>query len=364
MCSTVYLARSPVRSVVVACILTVAAPPIVRADDGEDLIRRGLELRKHGDDQAALPLLQQAFAQSPSPRAAGQLGFCQQGLGLWAEAEVQLAVALAAENDPWVRKNRSTIERTLAVVRAHIARVEVIGEPDGAEVLINGNQVGRIPLTTAVHVAVGEIEVELRAPGYRRASKAFHVDGGQYQKVVLRLEREAVSSAGGPPPSGAETISAKTAPAAAGPGIATGRPDAQLGQQAVDPGPSAGRASIKWILWGGGAVGLGLGVYGALHNNSVVKQFDSACAIDPMTGHPFATSAGTTAGRCADLRSSYESAAHLGIAGFVAAGALSASGFVAWMLEPSQARAAVALTSCAPGLDARLSPWVSCALRF
>jgi hypothetical protein len=360
--SAVCLARSRFPPVVLVGVLLLASRMNARADGADDLIRRGVDLRKHGDDQGALPLLQQAFAQSHSPRAAGQLGFCEQGLGLWAEAEAQLTLSLAAEGDPWVQKNRLILERTLLVVRAHIARVEVIGEPDGAYVLVNGNQVGTIPLASPVHVATGEVEVEVRASGYRRASKSFHIDGGQYQKVVLRLERDVVAPAGSATSASVGTVAAPMVPPAAVE-HAMERPAPGVGE-ASGASVSAGRASVKWILWGGGVVGAGLGVYGALHNKSLVKQFDGECAIDARTGQPVATSAGTTTARCADLRSGYESAAHLGIAGFIAAGALTAGGFVAWMLEPRQPRVGVALMSCTPGWDARLTPWLSCALRF
>src|SRR5262245_713516 len=85
-----------------------AAQPRARAsasNDEDALIRRGLELRRRGDDAAALPHFERAYWLAQSPRSAAQLGFAEQALGRWSDAEVHVAEALRAGDDPWVRKN-------------------------------------------------------------------------------------------------------------------------------------------------------------------------------------------------------------------------------------------------------------------
>jgi hypothetical protein len=56
-----------------------ANPPVDETADA--MITRGVELRRHGDDQAALPVLRAAYQREPTPRAAAQLGFVEQALG-------------------------------------------------------------------------------------------------------------------------------------------------------------------------------------------------------------------------------------------------------------------------------------------
>src|SRR6266404_6567565 len=89
------------------CVLGGSNGTVHAADSSEEqLIRRANEFRKAGDDQAALPILEQAYAVSHSPRAAAQLGLCKQALSSWPDAEVYLSESLRADGDPWIKKNR------------------------------------------------------------------------------------------------------------------------------------------------------------------------------------------------------------------------------------------------------------------
>jgi hypothetical protein len=64
------------------------------SDDPEAAIRRGIELRKKGEDEAARREFETAYAAAKSPRAAAQLGFAEQAIGDWASAEVHVMEAL------------------------------------------------------------------------------------------------------------------------------------------------------------------------------------------------------------------------------------------------------------------------------
>jgi len=154
----------------------------------EALIRRGVELRKAGNDQAALREFRKAHELAGTPRSAGQLGLCEQALGDWASAQRHLSQALAATGDAWVRKNRTVLERSLALANNHTGRVEIFGAPEGAEVIVNGRSVGKLPLGEPVVVNVGAVDVEVRAPGYRSGSASAQVAAAQMATVVLRLE--------------------------------------------------------------------------------------------------------------------------------------------------------------------------------
>src|SRR5256885_726287 len=78
----------------------------VAADTNEDeLIQRGIELRRRRSDEAAFPLFQKAYEQHHSPRAAAQLGLDELALGRWIDSERHLQEALGSPSDPWIRKN-------------------------------------------------------------------------------------------------------------------------------------------------------------------------------------------------------------------------------------------------------------------
>ena len=70
------------------------------ADSEDALIHRGIELRRQGDDRAALDQLERAYAIKRSPHAAAQLGFVEQALGLWPQAEQHVARGARREGRP------------------------------------------------------------------------------------------------------------------------------------------------------------------------------------------------------------------------------------------------------------------------
>jgi len=177
-------------------LVAVLASPARAADTVDDLLREGITLRRAGRDEEALPKFEQAYRMSPSPRAAAQLGLCKQALGHWSEAEETLDEALKAPADPWVSKNRPALEQALATAREHIGRVEVVGEPAGAEVIVSGRRRGTLPLPRALHVNAGSVDVEVHAAGYERAFRTVTVAPAGFQTVVVHLQPDARPAAG------------------------------------------------------------------------------------------------------------------------------------------------------------------------
>src|SRR5438128_2093383 len=109
----------------------------VAGDAAEDeLIRRGIELRRRREDEAAFPLFQKAYERHHSPRAAAQIGLDELALGRWIDAERHLQEALGSSSDSWIRKNQNTLRDSLERVRAQLGELEILGGPVGAEVLV------------------------------------------------------------------------------------------------------------------------------------------------------------------------------------------------------------------------------------
>jgi hypothetical protein len=169
-------------------------------DSSESLIKKGNELRRTGDDARALPEYQKAYNLLVSGRTAAQLGLCEYALGRFADAETHLLEALNGHKDAWVTRNRATLEDSLAKVKAHVGRVEVVGEPDGATILVNGREVGKLPLAATVPVNAGPVQVEGVASGYERAERSASVTAGQVVTFVLRLRQHSQSRAPEPSP--------------------------------------------------------------------------------------------------------------------------------------------------------------------
>ncbi|HEX3905753.1 MAG TPA: PEGA domain-containing protein [Polyangia bacterium] len=343
-------------------VAVVAAQPLaVGADasaDADGQIRHGIELRKAHDDEGAAREFQKAYDQVHTPRAAGQLGLAEQALGRWEDAERHVGEALHAAADTWVVKNRATLDEALGAIQSHLARIEVIGDPEGADVSVNGRVVGKLPLKEAVRVSAGEVEVELHAPGYVPAQRTLTIVGGQYQRLVLHLAKETPASAGD------ATSGTKMG----------GDQKTQLGSTPVTPvvetpppveGPSLARTIVKWSAAGAAGVGLVVGVVATIEHGNNVSAFNNhtpACADN--NGTAVLQNGGSPAPECQGSLDSYRSDATWAIVGFAGAGAFAVTWLVLQLTEgshPAAAEHALAVPLCAPSLSGL---GLSCELRF
>jgi hypothetical protein len=300
---------------ILSCLLAASVALAAGAQDkADELARQGIDMRRRGDDARALPLFQEAHRIAPTPRSAVQLGTVEQAVGRWADAEEHMAQGLRNPEDPWIKKNRAVIDEALRTVKSHIASVEVTGDPAGAEVLVNGKKAGVLPLAGAVRVNAGSVDVEVTASGYRRGFRNVTVPAGEYQTVVLRLEK--------------------------------------LDQPPPPPAPPPPPPPTPWQRWtaygafGGAAVGAGLGTYGVIKFNDRVGSFNKRCEEGPMT--PVNKTTKQPDGACADLQSDYRGARTLAIVGYSVAGALVATGVVLLLTAPDQPAGEKVSWACAP----------------
>ena len=265
------------RSVGVAFVGVVvavfAAQPLAvgagSSNEADSLIRHGIELRKAHDDEGAAREFQKAYDQVHTPRAAGQLGLAEQALGRWEDAERHVGEALRAAGDAWVIKNRAILDEALGAIQGHLARIEVLGDPEGADVSVNGRVVGKLPLKEAVRVSAGEVEVELHAPGYVPMQRTLTIVAGQYQRLVLHLTKEASASAGDIPPVTKVAGDPRPAPSDSTPVtplVATPPPADE---------PSTARTVVKWSAAGLAGIGLVVGIVATVEHGNNVSAFNS-----------------------------------------------------------------------------------------
>jgi hypothetical protein len=338
-------------------------------DDAEKLIRRGVQLRKAHDDESAARAFQKAYDQVHSPRSAGQLGLAEQALGRWEDAERHVSEALHATDDAWVSKNQATLAGALGIIQEHLGRIEVTGDPEGAEVSVNGRPAGKLPLADAVPVSAGEVDVDLRAPGYTPAQRTLTIVAGQYQRLVMHLAKENAGPVGAseqPKTVAGEKAAEGGAPVAVAP---AGAPGSIRTSAAVEPvGPSTARTVVKWSAAGAAGLGLALGITATILHSRNVSAFDDNpmnCADD----NGKAVIQGTTnrgPAACQSALDAYRSDKTWAIVGYVGAGVFAATWLVLQLTEgssPSSASAehAWAMPLCAPS-SAGLG--LSCLARF
>jgi hypothetical protein len=327
-----------------------AAGPAAGAPQSEDeIIARGVKLRKAGDDQSARDLFRQAYDRFHSPRAAGQLGLAEQALGRWEEAEAHLREALQSPEDPWVKKNFETLTQDIQIVKAHVARIEIAGQPEGAEIMVNGRSVGRLPLGGPVIASAGEVDVEARASGYQPMVRKLALVGGQYQRIVVRLEKveppgartgggavsAGTTATGGSSPVVARPIDVARTTEDGGAKSLAGESPAGGGGPASDATPSPLWTVGKWGSLGLAGVGLAVGITSTVIRENRLTEFKTTHGgcLD-MNGRAV-DQQGNPVPACQELLNSYHSLKTWQIVGFVAAGVFAATSLALFLAEPS-----------------------------
>jgi hypothetical protein len=232
------------------------------AESAEALIEEGIALRRAGDDQAAAAAFERAYAASPSPRGAAQLGLARQALGRWVDAHARLTEALAASGDAWVDRNRAALEQALAVVQGEVGSVQILvsgaPEPD-VHATVGGREVSPWPMTAPMVVVAGEEAIEVTAPGFRTVRRDVRVRPGQLSRVSIELVPEA--SGGGVGSTGAGSTGAgSTGAGSTGAGSTGASMDGTATPPADRAAPPGGDEG--WIVWVivGAAVVVGVGV--------------------------------------------------------------------------------------------------------
>jgi hypothetical protein len=233
-----------------------------RADDVESLVKKGVELRRQGREREALETFQRAAKIRETPRVSAQMGFAEQALGKWVDAETHLKAALEAEKDPWVTKNRNVIQEAQRTVALHLGSLEVWGDPAGAEILVDGQPAGALPSSGAIRLPLGEVTVTVRQPGFAEVTRVVQIRAGG-------LMRENITLHPLPPP-----VALQAKPDESGASIER-QPLAGAG---TSPAADEGRPVYKrwwfWTLIGAAAVGAGAGIFLYTHRGTSTMGCD------------------------------------------------------------------------------------------
>jgi hypothetical protein len=231
--------------------LELGAPRVVHAQaaSADELIEQGIAQRRAGDDAGALATFRQAYAASPTPRAAAQLGLVHQALGQWVEAHTRLREALSTTGAAWIERNRAALEQALGVVDGEVGTVEILVSgslPRGARATLGATEITDFPMSRPLVVVAGEEELEVSAPGHRTVRRDVRVRAGQLSRVTVELRPDTTAEVGA-----GETGSGETG-AGTGTGTGTG-----TGEQS-----EAGGGGDDWIVWVivGAVVVVGVGV--------------------------------------------------------------------------------------------------------
>jgi hypothetical protein len=313
------------------------------AEDANALIREGLELRRQGDDVAALQRFQQAYELEHGARPLAQMGLAEQALGRWVVASEHLRDAMEETSDAWIKKNLLVLREAARRVDEHVGRIEILGGTAGAELRIDGVARGKLPLARPLTVSTGTLVIELSAPGYLPIQRTTVVRPRE-------MTRESFDSL--------VPVAEHPAPPAAKPVAELGRePDSALSVSSAAGGErerSSRRRIITWSVGGLAAASLATAVVSHMVWQSTVSTFDGMSSCDaslPARG----------GGDCQQLYDEGHRAKIIAYVGYGAAGALAATTAILLLTEPARGSRATGQVACAVN---PIAAGVGCALRF
>ncbi len=269
------------RSLLLA-LLVFAAPISAQTpnDAAEVQLRRGVELRRAGRDAESLEAFSQAYALQRGPRMAAQWGLACQATGRWAQAEALLREALGAPDDPWVARNREALERARDVASRHLATVELLGGPDGAQVRLNGEVAGVLPLRDPLRVLAGTTALEVVAEGFEALTLRFNTLPGEVLRERVQMVPRPPPTPPPPPPAAVPAPAAAPPPAPAPAAVPAPLP---LPGTEATVSSRLGRtwASASWV---GAGVFVALGVTALALREDAIGNYNQRCDLGDARG--------------------------------------------------------------------------------
>lgn len=339
------MTRWPVITLLLAAF---ACPQIARAQSDEqdpvyEQVRRERRHQSRRHDLRALELLRQRYESSHELRALGTMGLVEIDLHDDGPGERHLSEALAATPTPWANENRAVLETALQQCRRRlgVGALLVRSATDGAEVFVNGALVGSAG--RPVRVGAGGMTFEVRAPGFRSASRTVNVSAGEtvVEEVTLEREETPVQQTPSLPPAPETRVQQVTSGTAVSATVRSAAPSPVVMPPSGMASPS-GRSTSRTLAWvsAGGAVAFaGLGVVATLVGQPAADRWNGS-ACDGASG---------TTGDCGDDYQTAQTMQALQWVGLVGAGALAATSAVLFVVSSRGTSPARSAFACGAG---------------
>ena len=227
----------------------LAVAPAQAQEEAASRFKKGLDLFKEGDYQAALIELRRANELAPNYNVLYNIGQVYFQLQDYPNALRSLESYLQEGGKGIDTKRRVEVEKDIEKLRSRVANIEIAVNVPDAEVTIDEISAGKTPLPKSVLVGAGRHRIVVSKPDFGTVTRVVEIASAELQKVPIELlETKPVAAA--PPPAAAP----RPAPAITPPAPPPRRP------------PSRTLPTIGWAVTGGltaGAVVTGILALGA-----------------------------------------------------------------------------------------------------
>ncbi len=295
-------------SVGLALVLGVGSAWAQPVSPIEQQHRRGIAMLRQGQNEQALGVFREIYERTREPRALWRMATAEAALGRWVEAEGHMSSAFGSTSDAWIRAERTALEATLRQVQARVGLLTVRCNVTGANIEVDGRSVTSFPL----RVLAGDVRVRVRADGYQDAEATVSVPGNVEQAFVREVELLPVAEARRVVV--VESLVERTSEAR--------RPT-------ETPRSASGLRTGGFIALSVGAAGLATGVLGLVLRNSAATRFNENLGCGMSGG---AVQGGTG---CSDDAAATNTMGTVSLIGFIAGGALAATGVVMLVAAPT-----------------------------
>jgi MYXO-CTERM domain-containing protein len=254
--------RSRFFIVALAAALSLAAPPVVasaqpsqppptKAQEKEAATRfkRGLDLFKDGDYQAALIEFRRAYELAPNYNVLYNIGQVYFQLQDYPGALNALERYLNDGGDKIPKARRDDVQSDIDKLKARVATIEITTKEPGSEVSIDDVAVGKSPLAKPVMVSAGRHKISVCKAGDPCTTQVVEVASAENVKIAMdATEKEVTPAAPAEPPASPEPQGSAVSPA----------PPTPVEPQGPPPERAKGSCACSTTGRGGDAIGAGL----------------------------------------------------------------------------------------------------------
>lgn len=166
-----------------------SAPAATANEKGaEEHFARALQLFDEGDFKLALVEFQRSFELNPNYRVLYNIGQVQFQLARYADARRSFSRYLAEGGERVQGKRRADVEHDLEALKLRTAQLRLDVDVQDADVLVDGEKIGRSPMADSQLVDAGSHRIEAKRAGFVAAGETVTLVGGDERTVKLHLE--------------------------------------------------------------------------------------------------------------------------------------------------------------------------------
>jgi len=167
-----------------------AVPPAAAAQEdaqikAREFYQQGKDLFEAGKLAESLKAFQEAYDTKPHPVVLKSIAECQFQL-LDIKAAVATIEKYLADPGP---TDKPEVEQRLATIRKSLATMEILSQPEGAGVMIDGSVTGEVTPVT-IDLNPGDHEIVLNLEGYEPLLKSVALTGGEQGRLEVDFASE------------------------------------------------------------------------------------------------------------------------------------------------------------------------------